>query len=80
MGFKEEVNKTSVCTKQQQVQKCQKLKSGGQKFIHSFFPKESLRTWPETVTEKVMNAEEPESPKDMSGRIFDRFKQGSQDI
>ena len=32
------------------------------------------------VAEKIMNAEEPESLKDVSGRIFDGFKQGSQDI
>ena len=33
-----------------------------------------MRTWPETVAEKVMNAEESESLKDVSGRIFDGFK------
>ena len=66
--------KTSVCTKQWHVQKCQKLESGGQKFIHSFFPKkESLRA-PEPITENTINAGEPKNLEEVSDGIFNEFK------
>ena len=50
------------------------LKSGGQKFIHSFFPKkESLRA-PEPITENTINAGEPKNLEEVSDGIFNEFK------
>ena len=72
--------KTSVHTKQWHVQKCQKLESGGQKFIHTFFPKKENWRAPEPVTENTTNAGEPKNLEEVSDGIFNEFKNHSQDI
>ena len=71
---------TSVHTKQRHVQKCRKLESGGQNFIHSFFPKKESSRAPEPVAENAINAGEPKNMEEVSDGIFDEFKDDSWDI
>ena len=72
--------KTSVHTKQWHVQKCQKLESGGQIFIHSFFPKKESLGAPEHITENAINVGDPKNLEEVSDGIFDEFNKDSQDI